>query len=418
MPVEIVMPKLGLTMTEALIVEWVKNEGDQVGEGEVLFVLETEKVSYEVEATESGVLGRIIAHEQDTVPVGGIVAYLLRPGEDPGQLPGSDIPAPTFREAQGEMEGGAGRVDEPPAAPAPSGERVRATPLAKKIAREHGIDLSGVVGGGHSGRVVRDDVERLIREGGGAEVGAVSGRPAGVGGGPESPEAQEGELVKFTTMRRVIARNMLASKTEAALAYMSISVDATRIQELRAILLPYHEARRGVRITITDIIMKITGAAIKQHPVVNTRWTDEGVLYIEAIHMGMAMALDEGLIVPVIRNIDEKSIVQIALERAKLVQKGRESSYTPDDIKGSTFTLSSLGMYGIESFTAIVNQPENAILAVGAIIASPVVVAGEVVVRPMMNCTLTYDHRTIDGAEAAKFCMTLKEMMESPQLLL
>jgi pyruvate dehydrogenase E2 component (dihydrolipoamide acetyltransferase) len=396
MPVDIVMPKLGLTMTEGLIVEWKKKEGDEVQKGEVLFVLETEKVTYEVEAPEDGVLGKIVVQEQEAILVGALVVYLLKPGESTADL--TDVPAvaPAAEETTVEIKA------ETPAAGAIVNKRIKATPLAKKIAGEYGIDISSITGTGPSGRIVRADVEKA------KEV---------IGREPSETSSEE-KLVKFTGMRRAIAKNMLASKTEAALAYMGNSVDATKIQELREMLLPYNEKKHGVRVTITDIMMKITGAAICEHPVINTRWTDKGILYLEDVHMGMAMALDNGLIVPVIRNINKKGISQIAMDRVELISKGRGGRYTPDDIRGGTFTLSAMGMFGLENFSAIINQPESAILAVAAIMDKPVAFNGEVVIRPMMNFTLTYDHRTIDGAEAGKFCRTLKEMMENPMLAL
>ncbi len=399
MPVDIVMPKLGLTMTEGLIVEWKKKEGDEVQKGEILFVLETEKVTYEVEAPEDGTLGRIVVQEQETVPVGAVVAYLLKPGESAADLTDTPAVAPAAEETTIELKA---ETSAAPVACAPDDQRVRATPLARKIAGEHGIDISTITGTGPSGRIVREDIEKAKE--------AIALKPS------ETPSQEK--LVKFTGMRRAIAKNMLTSKTEAALAYMGNSVDATKIQELREALLPYVEKKHGVRVTITDIMMKITGAAIREHPVINTRWTDEGILYLEDVHMGMAMALDNGLIVPVIRNINKKGIGQISMDRVELIAKGREGRYTPDDIKGGTFTLSAMGMFGLENFSAIVNQPESAILAVAAIMDKPVALNGEVVIRPMMNFTLTYDHRIIDGAEAGKFCRTLKEMIENPMLAL
>jgi pyruvate dehydrogenase E2 component (dihydrolipoamide acetyltransferase) len=406
MPVDVVMPKLGLTMEEGLIVEWKVKEGDEVKKGDILFVLETEKVTYDVEAPEDGVLGKIVVAEQETVPVGAIVAYLLKPGESAADL-GSAPAAASVPEAAVEVKA------EAPAASAPaSGDRVRATPLAKKVAREYNIDLSTVTGTGAAGRIIREDVEKA-KELAAAQpaVPAPAEKKA-----PAAEAAQDENIVKFTGMRKAIAKNMMTSKTEAALAYMTNCVDATKIQELRETLLPYIEKKHDVRVTITDVMMKITAAAIREHPVLNTRWTDAGVLYLEDVHMGMAMALGDGLIVPVIRNINKKSFGQIAKDRVALIKKGKEGTYTPDDIKGGTFTLSAMGMFGLEHFTAIVNQPENAILAVAAIIDKPVAVNGEVVIRPMMNVSLTYDHRTIDGAEAGKFMRTLKEMIENPLL--
>ncbi len=407
MPLDIVMPKLGLTMTEGLIVEWKKNEGEEVKKGDVLFVLETEKVTYEVEAPEDGILGKIMVQAQETVPVGAIVAYLLKPGEDAASLAIIASPDKPVSEAP------AG-VDAPVAteqAQLVPGDRIKATPLAKKMAKAMGLDLAGMTGSGPAGRVTSEDVERAQKRLAEKPAATVAAAPAVLG--LTVPEA-EGHVAPFTGMRRTIAKKMLASKVEAAQAYMGNTIDATRIQDLRKVLMPHIEKKQGVRITITDIMMKITGAALREHPVINTRWTDKGVLFLTDVHMGMAMALGEGLIVPVIRDINKKSYGEIAADRVQLIQKGKENKFLPDDIKGGTFTLSAMGMFGLETFTAIINQPENAILAVGAIIDKPVVVAGEIVVRPMMTVNLTYDHRAIDGAEAGKFMRTLKEMLEEP----
>mgnify|MGYP001186064598 CR=1 FL=1 len=407
MPVEIVMPKLGLTMTEGLIVEWRKKEGDPVKKGEILFVLETEKVTYEVEAPEDGTLGRILVKEQETVPVGAAVAILLRPGESAVEASAAPAAAPKAEAASPAPAAAAPAAAAPGAVP--SAGRVKATPLAKKVAKELGVDLAAVAGSGPGGRILREDVEK-------ARASGIKA-PAASAPAAAAPSADE-KLVPFTGMRRTIAKKMLQSKVEAAQTYMSNTVDATKLQECREALLPFVEKKYGVRLTITDLMMKITGAALREHPVINTRWTDRGVLYLPEVHMGMAMALDEGLIVPVIKSINTKSLGQIAVDRTALIKKGKTNSFLPDDIKGSTFTLSAMGMFGIEQFTAILNQPENAILGVAAILDRPVAVKGQVVIRPMMNITLTYDHRTIDGAEAGKFMQTLKAFIEDPILIL
>ena len=416
MPVEIVMPKLGLTMTEGLIVEWRKKEGDPVKKGDILFVLETEKVTYEVEAPEDGALGKILVKEQETVPVGAVVATLLKPGESAVEVTAAPASAPRAEVASPAPAAAAAAA---PVGTAPAGVRVKATPLAKKVANEYGIDLSAVSGTGPGGRILREDVEKAKAAGIQAPATAAPAPAAPAQAAPSAPaSAAEGRLAAFTGMRKTIAKRMLQSKVEAAQAYMGNTVDATRIQALRSELLPFIEKKSGVRITITDLMMKVTGAALREHPVINTRWTDKGVLFLPEVNMGMAMALDEGLIVPVIKNINGKSLGQVARDRVALIEKGKKNSFLPDDIKGSTFTLSAMGMFGLETFTAIINQPENAILAVGAIIDKPVALKGEVVIRPMMTVNLTYDHRTIDGAEAGKFMRTLKEMIEEPLYIL
>jgi pyruvate dehydrogenase E2 component (dihydrolipoamide acetyltransferase) len=406
MPVEIVMPKLGLTMTEGLIVEWRKKEWDPVTKGDILFVLETEKVTYEVEAPEDGTIGKILVKEQETVPVGAIVAYLLKPGESAAAITATPAAAPRAETAS-PAPAAASAAAAAPAAPA--GGRVKASPLARKVAREYGIDLAAVAGTGPGGRVLRQDVEKAKAAG--------TQKPAAAAPAPAAPAAEE-KLVPFTGMRRTIAKKMLQSKVESAQTYMSNTVDASKLQQYREALLPFVEKKYGVRLTITDLMMKVTAAALREHPVVNTRWTDKGILYLPEVHMGMAMALDEGLIVPVIKSINAKSLGQIAVDRTALIKKGKTNSFLPDDIKGSTFTLSAMGMFGIEQFTAIINQPENAILGVAAIIDKPVVVKGQIVIRPMMNVNLSYDHRTIDGAEAGKFMQTLKAFIEDPVMIL
>jgi pyruvate dehydrogenase E2 component (dihydrolipoamide acetyltransferase) len=400
MPIEIVMPKLGLTMTEGQILEWKIKEGEPVKKGDVLFVLETEKVTYEVEAPDDGLLAKIISQENATVPVGQIVCYLGREGEDFSDL---DMVLPPA--GQGETI-----VQEEQAIPAvqdqvsQTGVRVKTSPLAKKLARAYNIDLSAVQGTGPGGRILRADVEAANDQ---QKTVAVTPQM-------DTVSTAEDRLVPFTGMRRAIASKMLASKIETAQTYMSITVDATKIVEYRKKILPIVEKKHGIRVTITDVMMKITAVAIKEHPVINTRWTDKGILYLGDVHMGMAMALGEGLIVPVIRHINSKGFAQIALDRNELIRKGKEKQFLPDDISGSTFTLSAMGMFGIEQFTSNINLPENAILAVGAIIDKPVVYKGDIVIRPMMTVTLSYDHRAIDGAEAGKFMQTLKLCLEDP----
>ncbi|MBI5967509.1 MAG: 2-oxo acid dehydrogenase subunit E2 [Deltaproteobacteria bacterium] len=395
MAIQVLMPKIGLTMTEGKVVEWRKKEGERVEKGEVLFVFETEKTTFEVEAPESGILSKILVQVEEIVPVGTVVGLIALVGE------AVEIPREKPVMVLAEKE------ERPKEVRRPSVEKIRATPLAKKMAKEKGLELKSVPGSGMGGMIRGVDIERFL-----------SSQPA-VTAPPVIPErAEKGRLVKFTGMRRIIGQKMLASKVETAQIYMSSTIDATRILDARERLLPVIEEKVGVRLTITDILMKITTVAISHHPVINTRWTPEGILWLEDIHMGMAMALQEGLIVPVIWDIGKKSLSEIARTRAELVEKGRKGKLTPDDMKGSTFTFSSLGMYGIEEFCPIINQPESAILGIGAIIDKPVVINKEITVRPMMKATLSYDHRVIYGAKAAEFIKTLKELMEDPVLAL
>jgi len=392
MAIQVLMPKIGLTMTEGKIVEWKKKEGERVEKGEILFVFETEKVAFEVEAPQSGFLAKILAQVDEIIPIGGVVGLLIeKEGEEVEVTPKK--PEVIHEDIEKRvLEVRPDRTD-----------RIRATPMAKKIAKERGLDLKNVVGSGIGGRIKREDVEATLDQKSSEQV---------------LPQIAEGKLVKISGMRRIIAQKMLVSKVETAQTYMTTSVDTSKILESREKLTPIIEKMAGVHLTITDILMKITASAISLHPVINTRWTPEGIIWFDAIHMGMAMALEEGLIVPVIWDIGKKSLSETAKARAALIEKGKVGRLTPDEMKGSTFTLSSLGMFGLEEFTAIINQPESAILAVGAILDKPVVINKEVVIRPMMKLTLSYDHRVIDGAKAAQFMKTLRELMEEPILVL
>jgi pyruvate dehydrogenase E2 component (dihydrolipoamide acetyltransferase) len=334
---------------------------------------------------------------EETVPVGAVVGLLLPKEGELVEVPVRKEEPPHPREEARPTEF---RSSSP--------SKMRATPLAKKMAKQRGLDWKQIPGSGMGGRVRRADVEKAF-------LRQPPSQPAGPAG---AQRAEKGKLLKITGMRKIIAQKMLASKVETAQIYMSNTINATRILDYREKSIPVVEKKVGVRLTITDILMKITAAAISHHPVMNTRWTPEGILWLDEIHMGMAMALEEGLVVPVIWDIGQKSLAEIAQARAQLVEKGRKGKLIPDDMKGSTFTFSSLGMYGIEEFCPIINQPESAILGVGAILDQPAVMNKEVVVRPMMKVTLSYDHRVIDGARAAEFMKTLKEIMEDPILTL
>ena len=406
MTIPVLMPKVGLTMTEGKIVEWMKNEGEWVEKKEVLFVFETEKVTFEVEAQQSGFLAKILVQVDETVPIGTQVAVLTEErGEAPELAPGKPESAP----ASAEERLPEFRAEKP--------HKIRATPMARRLAKERGIDLESLVPLDAGGRIRMKDIESapvVATTSGQVQSREKQEAPYRV----SAPTLDDGRLVKLSGMRRIIAQKMLASKIEAAQTYMVVSVDAAKLLEARQKLNAVTVRTAGIRITITDILMKITASAILLHPVINTRWSSDGIIWLNAVHMGMAMALDEGLIVPVIRDIGNKSLTNIARKRAELVERGKAGKLMPDEMRGSTFTLSSLGMFGVEEFTAIINQPESAILAVGAILDKPVVIGKEVVIRPVMKLTLSYDHRVIDGAKAAAFTKTLKELMEDPIIIL
>ena len=466
MATNVTMPKLGLTMETGKIVEWKKQEGAQVQEKEIIFVVETEKITYEVESPATGIL-HIIAPVESEVPVAELIGLIAIDKAEYDKIAGGGVPAaaPAAQQAAAlspaTVKPAAGTPSVPARAP---GERIKASPLAKRLAKEKGVDIALIAGSGPQGRIIKKDVlsfdvtavtatgvkitpvaKKMAEEmevdmstiQGSGPVGKITkedlerhaaaareAKPPAVSQAsaaalaPAKAPSEGDRMVKFTGMRRIIAQKMLSSKTQAAQAYMANNCDASAIQNFREQLLTYAEKKFGVRVTITDIMMKITASAIKAHPVINTQYTEEGDLWLQDIHMGMAMALKDGLIVPVIWNCDKKSVIEIAKDRASLVERGRSGKLTPDDMKGSTFTLSAMGMFGLEEFYAIINQPENAILSVGAIIDKPWVVNGQIVVRPIMNVGLTYDHRTIDGAEAGRFMQTLKTFIENPVMCL
>jgi pyruvate dehydrogenase E2 component (dihydrolipoamide acetyltransferase) len=400
----------------------------------------------------------IISPVESEVPVAELIGIIAADKAEFDAVAAAGAPAPAAAAAPVAQEAAAPAAPaaQTPAAPARApGERIKASPLAKKLAQEKDLDISLITGTGPEGRITKKDVlafelsaprvkispvAKKMADEMGIDPGSIKGtgpggritkedveRHAATAKAPTAPAPaaaaapapSEGDrLVKFTGMRKIIGQKMLQSKTQAAQAYMANNCDASAIQDFRKQLLAYAEKKHGVRVTITDIMMKVTAAAIQAHPVINTRYTEAGDLWLKDIHMGMAMALKDGLIVPVIWNINKKSIVEIAKDRVDLIDRGRSGKLTPDDMKGSTFTLSAMGMFGLEEFYAIINQPENAILAVGAIIDKPWVVDGQIVVRPIMNVGLTYDHRTIDGAAAGQFMQTLKMFIENPMMCL
>jgi pyruvate dehydrogenase E2 component (dihydrolipoamide acetyltransferase) len=455
MATNVTMPKLGLTMETGKIVEWKAAEGGDVKQGDILLVVETEKITYEVEAPATGLLHIIVAAEEE-VPVAELIAVIAADKAELDSLPAGGAPAAAAPAVPAsDALAAAAPEAAAPAAPAPertAGERVKASPLAKKLAKDADVDIALIAGTGPEGRVVEKDVAayldsnkirvtpvaKKMAEDKNIDLTLVTGTGANGKISKEDIEqfmatskttapaadkktvtADNDRMEKLSGMRKVIARKMLQSCNEAAMAYMVYEIDATAIQTFRQKLLKTAEKKHGIRVTITDFMLKITAEAIRQHPVINTRWVEgEGILFQDDINIGMAMAVKAGLVVPVIKQTDKKSIIDIGKDRVDLIDKGRNGKLGPAQMTGGTFTLSAMGMFGTDIFTAIINQPENAILGVGTIKDKPVVVDGQIVIRPMMNLALTYDHRTIDGANAGRFMQTLKQYMEDPMMIL
>ena len=399
MAVDVSLPRLGQGMEAGTIVRWLKSEGDNVEKGEALYELDTDKVTQEVEAEASGTLLKILAGEGEEIAVGKRIAVIGEQGEAvevEEDAPEEGSPGPAREEER--EQGREASTDEPKAEEkeaAPSNGRVKASPLARRVARERGIDLAGLTGTGPEGRIVAEDVERAAATPAHATAGAAP---------------LEAEVVPLTSIRRTIARR-LTEAWEAPAFQISMSADMTRALALR-------ERLRDEKVTVTDVLTKLSAIALLRHREVNAHFAGDELRIFPTANVGLAVATDRGLVVPVIRECERKSLVQIAVERGLLVERSRDAKLTADDLEGGTFTISNLGMYGVEQFIAVLNPPQAAILAVGAIEERPVAESGELVVRPMMSLTLTCDHRAVDGSNAAEFLRELKALLEEPGLAL
>ena len=404
---EIKLPRLGQGMESGTIVKWLKSEGERVEKGEPLYELDTDKVTQEVEADASGVLLRIAVQEGE-VPVGRTIAVIGEEGEDvPASMNGGEEPPP--RSAESDVQTAEAPAQEPSReAPAErevsvqsDGGRVKASPLARRIARERGIDLSSVAGTGPEGRIVAEDVER-------AQVGAAP--PLAPAAAPVP--AGEVERRELTSVRKTIARR-LTEAWQIPVFQLQTSVDMTRANALVERL-----RDGGTKATVTDVLTRVCADALMRHREVNAQWTDDAILLFPTANIGIAVAAPQGLVVPVIHGAERLRLAEIAAARADVVGRAREGKLARDDLENGTFTISNLGMFQVERFTAVLNPPQAAIVAVGATEERPVAVDGEVVVRPMLTLTATFDHRAVDGAPAANFLQTAKVLLEEPGLML
>jgi pyruvate dehydrogenase E2 component (dihydrolipoamide acetyltransferase) len=400
MATEVKLPRLGQGMEAGTIVKWLKAEGEPVKKGEPLYELDTDKVTQEVEAEADGVLLKI-AVAAGEVEVGRTIAVIGKEGEEVSVDAPAPSPAakPPVRES-GPGEGARGNREAPPAEASTANGRVKASPLARRIARERGIALEQIRGTGPEGRIVAEDVERAA---------AQPARPvaAPVPGG-------EVESVPLTSIRRTIARRLTAA-WEAPVFQLTVSADMTRANELVA---RARELNPDVRVTVTDLLTKVCAVALIRHRGVNVQFTEEALQIFPTANVGIAVAAPQGLVVPVIRSAERLSLAELAQARGEVVGRARDNKLQQGDLEGGTFTISNLGMFGVEQFVAVINPPQAAILAVGATEDRPVARDGQVVVRPMMTMTLTVDHRAVDGAEGAEFLRTVKTFLEDPALAL
>ena len=458
--VKILMPKGSDTMTEGKVLKWVKSEGDPISAGDTVVEIETDKVDMEVEAMGGGVLRKILVQSGKVVPVGELLALIAKPDEDISALikgeaatapatapaaalhpPAMDAPAPVVpvapagaspahaapTPATGALGQAAIGGALPSAAQPENGGRLLASPLARRMAREMGLDLNRITGTGPAGRIVRQDVERaqVLSVGTARTAWPAEAKPAVVQAPAPAPElprrpapvpsGPEFYDEPLSSMRKVIATRLVQSKAPVPHFYLTIEVDMGRARELRAsakVLNP------ELSFSYNDLILKACAAALQLHPHVNASYRGEAIRYHRRIHLGIAVAVDEGgLITPVIRNCEGKTLQEIAREAKDLVARARNRKLTPDEYVGATFSVSNLGMMGIEEFSAVINPPEGAILAVGEVAEKPVVVKGQIQVGLRCRMTLSCDHRVVDGATGAKFLQTLKQILENPVYL-
>ncbi len=408
------MPKLGLTMEEGTILKWRKDEGEAVEKGEIILDIQTDKVEYEVESPDGGLLLKTLAGEGDVVPCGTDIAVIGEAGEDTssfGSTPAqaSAEPEPSATEAPATPTPALAPTPAPPASmaaqPAPTG-RVFASPAARRVARELGIDYRALNGSGPGGRIVQADVR----------AAAASGLPAAPVAAASGPAAVAGST-PLAGMRKIIADRMLSSWSQVPRITMQAEVDLTNLLAVREASRQAWENDLGVKVSINDLILFYTARAVRRCPAVNVRLGDNALEQMQDVNIGVAVAVEQGLMVPVIRGADQKSIDAISRESRALAEAARAGALGLDALEGGTFTVSNLGAYGVDHFSAIINHPESAILSVGAARERAVVRNGEVVARTTAFVGINADHRLVDGAPAAEFLSTLKEMLEHPKVM-
>ena len=431
------MPKMGDTMEEGKILRWIKKEGDPVKKGEMVAEVETDKVNIEIEAFASGTLRKILVSEGNSAPIGSAIALIGSADEPLSENSGGNgaTKTPATREL-GELSPGNAQsvpaqvLSSTVAAPTPGkGGRIFISPIARRIAQEHRLDYATLQGTGPNGRIIKMDVEAALSR----LQPVVTAMPEAVGvpgAQPVPPQTlpvsstepiiasiDTGEVVEIplTAMRRTIARRLSQSMQTAPHFYVTSVIDTDKLAALRQQINEYAATDPSpVKVSFNDLIVKAVARALVRIPQVNVSFAEDRILQKKQVHIGVAVALEQGLIVPVLRNADQRGILDIAREARRLSEAAREGKLRPEDFSGGTFTVSNLGMFDVDSFTAVINPPESAILAVGSITPTPVVVDGQVVVRNRMKVTLSADHRAIDGAMAARFLQEVKRLLEEP----
>ncbi|WP_174546052.1 dihydrolipoamide acetyltransferase family protein [Nocardiopsis dassonvillei] len=428
---EIQMPRLSDTMEEGVISTWVKNVGDKVASGDVLVEIETDKAVMEYEAYEDGYLVKQSVSEGETVPIGAVIGVIA---DSPDAVPedsgdgGSEPEAAPAEEEQGEkaeeIQEAAESAGESVGSSGDEAARPRTSPLARRLAKEYGLDINRIQGSGPKGRIVRADIE-AAREGGAAEQAAPAAQPKEeakpaaekAATAPAFDDGRASEELKVSNVRKVIARRLTESKQTVPHFYLRRTIDAEALKAFRA-QINEQLSSTGVKVSFNDLIVKASATALKLHPAVNTSWVDDKLLQHHRVNVGVAVAVDAGLVVPVLHDTDKATLSEISTRTRELAGKARDGKLKPQEMSGGTFSVSNLGMFGVDSFSAVINPPEAAILAVGAMRQEPVVVDGEVVVRNRISLELSVDHRAVDGAVGAAFLKDLAEILEEPMRII
>ncbi len=419
MATKVHMEALSPTMEEGQLVQWLKNEGDTIASGDVLAEVETDKATMELVARGDGILRKIFLGAGGTAEVGAVIGVIAAEDEDISEISGvSGAAAPAAVSVE---EVVVSKTDPDPVVEEPTsgttevvplastGGRVKASPLARRLAEQAGVDISQVPGSGPGGRVVKRDIEAAKASGDATPAPSVA--PSW------TPDEAEYEDVQTSQMRKTIAKRLITSIGPVPTFYLTVDVDMSRAMEARKSMNAMLKTE-GAKVSVNDIVLKAVAGALRQHPNCNAQWHDGFIRRFKAVHVGVAVAVEDGLITPVVRHAHLKGITQIGAEVKELAGRAREKKLKPEEYTGATFSVSNLGMFGIHEFTAIINPPEAGILAVGGIEDTPVAVDGEVVVRPRMRITMSCDHRVIDGAQGSRFLQTLKGMLEEPTAIL
>ena len=457
------MPKMSDTMVEGVLSAWMVEEGQSVAAGDVIAQVETDKATMDLEAYDDGVLLKRVVAEGGSVPIGGLIAILGKAGEDvatilasygggdganaAAEAPKEDAPkaeapaaqdtpkaqapaaaAPDAVHGKARSDAAADASASTAAAPASSssdGGRAKASPLARSMAKEHGLELGAVAGSGPEGRIVRRDIEAAMKQPAApsapqAEAAKAAPAPAAASSEPVARRApQPGDTSRPNSqMRKAIARRLAQSKFSAPHFYLTVDVDMEGAADFRTRLNAAADKQGRGKVSVNDLVTKACAAALRRHTYVNASWGDDAITFHSGVHVAIAVAMEDGLITPVVRDADRKGLAEIAAETRDLAGRAREKKLSPDEFDGATFTTSNLGMFGIESFTSIINPPNACILAIGAIREEPVVRDGQIVVGSRMKLTLSCDHRVVDGAKGAAFLTDVKAMLEEPLTML